>query len=96
MITQKHDIHHSSSVVACVKDVKGRSISAKNALLFRIWGRNALKPVIALSMDVRDPVEAKVTCTTDTTQIEQIEFHLTTLKREIDRFECILSGLDRQ
>ena len=91
-LKRKNDAYEFSSVVAKVNDVTELSEEGRNALLFRIWRRNALKPVVSLSTDGRDRVVGTVTCPVQSTHAEEIEFYLTTLARDCDRFEYILSG----
>ena len=93
-ISQSNDAYEFTSVVARVKDVAGRGNESRNALLFRILCRNALKPIVFLYIDGRDRVVGKVTCPIDSTHSGEIEFYLTTLSRDCDRFEYVLSGLD--
>ena len=94
-LARKNDTYEFRSVVGRVNDVPQATEDGRNALLFRIWCRNALKPVVSLSMDGRDQVVGMVTCPIDSTQAEEIHFYLVTLARDCDRFEYILSGGDR-
>ena len=94
-LKRKNDTTYEfSSVVARIKDVTDPTTEERNALLFRIWRRNALKPFVSLSIDNRDRVVGTVTCPVQSTHAEKIEFYLTTLARDCDRFEYILSGSD--
>ena len=95
-LATKNDSYEFSSVVARVRDVTKSTKDARYELLFRIWCRNALKPVVSLGIDARDRVVGTVTCSIHSTQVVEILFYLTTLARDCDRFEYILSGLDRQ
>ena len=93
-ISQKNDTYQFSSVVARVKDVTGRGDESRSSLLFRILCRNALKPIVFLYIDSRDRVVGNVTCPIDSTHAKEIEFYLTILARDCDRFEYILAGSD--
>ena len=94
-LTQQDGTFRFTSIVAKVKDVIPGGINARNDLLFRILRRNALKPVVALHIDAKDRIVGEVACTTSSAHHAEIEFYLTTLARDCDRFEYILSGSDR-
>ncbi len=95
-LARENHVYQFTSVVARVKHVITPSVNARNALIFRILCRNALKPVVFLSIDNRDRVVGKITCPIHSTQSNEIEFYLTALARDCDRFEYILSGSDIQ
>ena len=94
-VAQQDSTYQFTSVVARVKDVVGRGNRARSDLVFRILCRNALKPIVFLHIDDRDRVIGQVTCPVSTADAPEIEFYLTTLARDCDRFEYILLGLDQ-
>lgn len=94
-VAQQKSTYKFTSVVARVKDVIGRGTQARNDLVFRILCRNALKPIVFLQIDDRDSVVGQVTCPVSSADAPEIEFYLTTLARDCDRFEYILLGLDQ-
>ena len=88
-LTESEDTFQLSTTVAEVPIRK-----KKDDLLFRIWRRNAINPVVTLSLSNTGQVVGEVICPKDSTQASELKFYIETLARDCDRFEYILSGAD--
>lgn len=81
-----------SSLVARAGDVK----EDRRSLAFRIWRRNALKPVVTFTIDRWERVIGLIEQPIESMHAGELRFYLETLARECDRFEYILTGTDVQ
>ena len=90
----RHSVYEFTTVIANVTNVIGSTQKARRDLQFRIWRRNALKPVVALYIDDQDQIIGRITCTIESAHADEVSFYLATLARDCDRFEYILSGSD--
>ena len=91
-LSRRRDRYIFSSVVA-----RARAIDeGRRSLAFRIWRRNALKPVVTFTVDRRERVIGLIDQPIESVHSKELKFYLETLARECDRFEYILTGADRQ
>ena len=84
------------SVVAKSKELHISSRQDKLNLHKRIMERNAVKQVVALYIDNRDRVIGSTSIHIKTITKSKLEFTLSILARDCDRFEYILHGEDNQ
>ena len=91
-LARRRDCYVFSSVVARVADVN----QCRRSLAFRLWRRNALKPIVTFTIDRRERVIGLVDQRVESARREQLKFYLETLAQECDRLEYILTGADER
>ena len=91
-LARRRDRYVFSSIIASATDVNEN----RRSLAFRIWRRNALKPVVTFAIDRWERVIGLVDQPVGSLHTEELEFYIETLARECDRFEYILTGDDVQ
>ena len=91
-LARRKDRYVFSSVVAHASAVN----EDRRSLAFRIWRRNALKAVVTFTVDRRERVIGLIDQPIESLHPKELKFYLETLARECDRFEYILTGVDRQ
>ena len=89
-LARRQDRYVFHSVVARTDAVN----EDRRSLAFRIWRRNALKPVVLFTIDQRDRVIGLIDQPVRSMRAKELKFYLETLARECDRFEYILTGED--
>lgn len=82
-----------SSVVARICDLNKKE--DRKSLAYRLWRRNALKPVVTFDIDDRERVIGWIALPIERTHSKDLKFYIESLARECDRFEYILTGTDR-
>ena len=91
-LARRKDRYVFSSVIARVNAVNEN----RRSLAFRIWRRNALKAVVMFTIDRRERVIGLIDQPIESMHTKELKFYVQTLARECDRFEYILTGVDRQ
>ena len=91
-LARRKDRYVFSSVVAHASAVN----EDRRSLAFRIWRRNALKAVVTFTVDRRERVIGLIDQPIESLHPKELKFYLGTLARECDRFEYLLTGVDRQ
>ena len=89
-LARRRDRYVFSSIIANVAAVN----EDHRSLAFRIWRRNALKPVVTFAIDHRKRVIGQIDQPVESLHTKELRFYLETLARECDRFEYILTGAD--
>lgn len=95
-LIDKGDFVILQSVVAKSKELNISKKQDKLKLHQRIMERNAVKQVVALYIDNRDRVIGSASIHKNTITKSKLEFTLSILARDCDRFEYILHGEDNQ
>lgn len=88
------DEHELTAVVLPASDVTATADGWRN-LARLAWQRNADTDVVTFTFDDRDRLVGRVRHPAETMDIEELSLYVRSLVRECDRFEYLLSGLDR-
>ena len=89
-LSRRRDRYVFSSIIARATAVN----ESRRSLAFRIWRRNALKPVVTFTIDHWEQVIGLIDQPVGSMHAKELKFYIETLARECDRFEYILTGAD--
>jgi len=89
-----NDDYELTSVVLPTSDVTA-TLDGWRGLARLAWQRNADTDIVAFSFDDRDRLVGRVRHPAATIDLEELLLYVHSLVRECDRFEYLLSGLDR-
>ncbi|MGH7821476.1 MAG: YbjN domain-containing protein [Candidatus Binatia bacterium] len=70
--------------------------SRRRALIHLTWKRNAEEPFVTFALDESDRLLGQIEQPAATLDPAELRFHVEHLARECDRFEYVLTGLDRE
>ncbi|RMH31089.1 MAG: hypothetical protein D6692_00840 [Planctomycetota bacterium] len=88
------DDYELTSVVLPTSDVTATA-DGWRGLARLAWQRNADSDIVTFTFDDRDRLVGRVRHPATTMDIEEMSLYVQSLVRECDRFEYLLSGLDR-
>ena len=88
------DDYELTAVVLSASDVTATADGWRD-LARLAWQRNADTDIVTFTFDDRDRLVGRVRHPAETMDIEELSLYVRSLVRECDRFEYLLSGLDR-
>jgi hypothetical protein len=83
----------SSTVLGAANVTRNDQRWRELALL--VWERNAAHDIVTFAFDRTDRLIGLIRCPSPTLQAEALHLYISTLARECDRFEYVLTGKDR-
>jgi len=87
------DYVFSSTILGASKVTRNDPYWRKLALL--AWERNACHDIVTFAFDRTDRLIGLIRCPVCTLQPDALSLYISTLARECDRFEFVLTGTDR-